>query len=126
MAAFSSKSEENDASFAWLTASRVLSHHLPCQHFCLLQVRLVFILLTATYNIGQIFHLWFRLASSTVCPSFKLQSGVNVAEPEGDMLNYASTYILTLIMANLLIYCIFYLAMKLISGERPTPWVKLS
>ena len=92
----------------------------------LLQVRLVFILLTAAYNIGQIFHLWFRLASSTVCPSFKLQSGVNVAEPEGDMLNYASTYILTLIMANLLIYCIFYLAMKLISGERPTPWVKLS
>ena len=64
--------------------------------------------------------------SCTVCSSFKLQSGENVAEPEGDMLNYASTYILTLIMANLLIYCIFYLAMKLISGERPTPWVKPS
>ena len=71
VAAFSSESEENDGSFAWLTASRVLSHHLPChrlpcQHFCLLKVRLVFILLTAAYNIGQIFHLWFRLASSIV------------------------------------------------------------
>ena len=40
------------------------------------------------------------------------------------MLNYASTYILTLILVNLLVYCIFYLAMKLVSGERPTCWVK--
>ena len=40
------------------------------------------------------------------------------------MLNYASTYILTLILVNLLVYCIFYLAMKLVSGERPTYWVK--
>ena len=36
-----------------------------CEYVCS-KVRLVFILLTATFNIGQIFHLWFRLASSTI------------------------------------------------------------
>ena len=51
-------------------------------------------------------------------------NAVNVPGSAGDMLNYASSYILQLIMVNLFIYCMFYLAMKLVSGERPTYWVK--
>ena len=51
-------------------------------------------------------------------------NAVNVPGSAGDMLNYASSYILQLIMVNLFIYCMFYLAMKLVSGERPTCWVK--
>ena len=51
-------------------------------------------------------------------------NAVNLPGSDGDMLNYASSYILALIMVNLFIYCMFYLAMKLVSGERPTCWVK--
>ena len=50
---------------------------------------------------------------------------VNCAEPNSNIvLAYASTHILVFILANLFIYMVFYLTMKLLCGERPTNWVQ--
>ena len=40
------------------------------------------------------------------------------------MLAYASTHILSFIVANLFIYSAFYLSMKLLHDEFPTKWVQ--
>ena len=82
-----------------------------------------FILMTATYNLGHIFYLWFLLCTSGLFIIYYHLS--TSSEPNGDIvLAYSSTHILIFIMANLNIYSAFYITMKLFCGERPTNWVR--
>ena len=50
--------------------------------------------------------------------------GICVEPNSNIVLAYASTHILVFILANLFIYMVFYLTMKLLCGERPTNWVQ--